>query len=740
MNIPRAPALERVFSLFVLLITLVALLFVAVWSIVLLGWPSGAALVLTKSIPLNNSETLQVDYPAVILADSKPRTLTFTRPPSITATDTLTITVAVSQLLRFISPNSQLAPLATSITFPASTTESQMSSVAIVNAQKATCNPFSFRADDIFRIMLIKATFRCISTPQAIVISPAIGTEQKLGLEVETTFAAALRDFVNNEKSDKSPLIFLAAALFSAVVWSYTQIQNLRDKNKKLAEEKSDKDKQLAETQLEDFRTYLRKREAIKASETFEKLKQLASEEHVSQTDLQRMQQLMDITHGKLNNEILEQLLPTWGEETAHSILYAKSQGKIDAISLLNYIRRLYGHAPAELIETAMAKARVEMQVDPIQSRSWPTRPNPIRQEELFLPDTIGNRLRNANPFPNPTAEEEESLLFSSTGSFWNDHPLQQQMQTGIRPKGVWGLEGTGRTALALGLGKYTAEKEVLVCYLRGLPQLPEIQAEFAKRILEFVCIHPTWLSPLGQDERSLIAQFCATYLGKEIALAEIGFLSSQQMKWLDTARDLAQRKLWESEVSIQLRLLKEQIQVPLSDRALFHSQWIQALKQCAHSLGFGKGVWLVLDVEGFGWIEWFTKSLLPNLQQWTAADIVIRIFVPEDPTPSLSMPLKKSLDGQITFEELHWRKTETRDDFEKMIHWRFERFCNAFGIHTQLDDLFQGDAFQKMIQAADYNPGCFIRLWNAIAQSNPLNGRITENVLREAENKVKCR
>ncbi|CAG0969708.1 hypothetical protein ANRL3_01419 [Anaerolineae bacterium] len=121
MNILRALAHERVFSCFVLLIALVALLFAAMWEVVLLGWPSGAALVHTKSLPLGTGETLDIDYPAVVLVDGKPRTLTVTRPRSITATDALTVTVAVSRQLRFISPNSQLAPLTTSTTYPAET-------------------------------------------------------------------------------------------------------------------------------------------------------------------------------------------------------------------------------------------------------------------------------------------------------------------------------------------------------------------------------------------------------------------------------------------------------------------------------------------------------------------------------------------------------------------------------------------------------------------------------------------
>jgi hypothetical protein len=512
--------------------------------------------------------------------------------------------------------------------------------------------------------------------------------------------------------------------LLSAAGLVFTLFEKRREaeEKKKEIEEKREQ----AKRECERFHNLMQKQNARPAQEVLDDLEKQGLTQYLPSGDLAWMRRLVDWSKGNLAGLDFKTLPPDWLDAAAGALIFARENGLGNDHEVLSALRQL----PVDKLSDDL-QGVVQIVIDlPEQERRWPLRPSEPNWNLIALNKPWQDRL-GVNPFPYEYAEDDAIILFcQEVGAFWDEHSLYQRIKATNKSEIIAGEAGTCKTAMALALGEYLHPPKTLACYLSGLPEEREIQRALAKKILDFVCWHPTFLRKLGPDSRVLFARVCADALGDQMVLAASDSAPIEEMDFINGYKG-EERTKRERTVRSQLRLFRETVVSLPAREHLLHHEWYGALAQCARSLGFQLPIRVVIDASGEHCTEWINLVVLPRIAEWKMMDIVATIFVPDR---SLDTRLSGKDSPWLGFPKLVWDSSL----LTQMFDHRFGKIMQTIDRRLVRPEVVDDHLWNRMIENAKNNPRCFIRLWNRML-AIAANGVLDETVFEKALEGLEC-
>lgn len=351
----------------------------------------------------------------------------------------------------------------------------------------------------------------------------------------------------------------------------------------------------------------------------------------------------------------------------------------------------------------------------PPVERYWPVVEKKLSHLEAYpnLPKTI-----LGNPFPYDHAENDLQYLFSERGFFWTGHPLSRKLNAKNEFTIVLGEDGSGKTAFARAYGQYLCDRTVLTCYGNQPLQFKEIQAQFTKRVLDFIRANPLYLP--GNANAILLAQWLKTHHKLTIHA------------WLDYTRDTLREAKWISDVvealqkkemyltEAQKKIAEFQALIMKRDQPVFTAaEELEVLLQCATSLGF-KRVRVVFDLS-----QEPRGDDLVNMDDFLReSQNRIEIIIFTQPGSGWH----RQFGNSATVMELTWRQG-ARSLLEEMILYRWGLVSRE---HPQ-DSVFERDAFEYLLEVSNENPRRFIQLWNKVIDLKSNAPKISVELVKKA-------
>ncbi|MFO3796251.1 MAG: hypothetical protein ACK8QZ_03075, partial [Anaerolineales bacterium] len=492
-------------------------------------------------------------------------------------------------------------------------------------------------------------------TRQAISIEQAQGDEARtIEINVEQTWRGVLRQSGGGGSDVPLGPIITLVPFLGTLLSQY--ISRSREEQEKRARQ--------AGESLSKIRQALQQKNLEAAEKNLIFIEQQGLEAHLEAGDLTLARQLLQLAKGDISSLSFESFPEEWLEAAAGAVLYAARHNLSDRPSLEQLMRSF----PADRLQDDNLKSEwqdVHSNIGamvPSQAREWP-RPSP-KQWPTFAPP-IASGL-SENPFPHHQAEEEEAFLFASDKSlFWSDHPVFNALK---ERRSIWitGEAGSGKTALALGLGKYVLGDRVFSergfgCYFKGLPSVSEIRRALASRLLDSILQNPSYL-PFGKDQHRLLAEMLLADLSPALILGCIEQTTAKATwDWLEEAQNNTQRELWQAEARSRLRLLAEAVRK--GDSPLPEPLWPSAWSSAIRFLGFESGTRLVFDRNASPSVPQESRTL-DTLAKWAEYGIHTLVFSLPDKR------LKPALAGWTSPMALTWNET----DIQQMAQWRWRQ------------------------------------------------------------------
>lgn len=528
------------------------------------------------------------------------------------------------------------------------------------------------------------------------------GTEatlQTIPLQVEPILRAVLARYGGGGK--EIPFFPLTTLLSSVVVFLYQ-----RDRERRQEEERRQQgEKKAAEDTLGQFRQALRDGRLRDAEQLWAHLEPEKVQRYLNAEDMAIAQRLLALARGDLAAAGEDPPPAGWLEETAAVLAYLAEHMPADRCALEARLRLL----PLDKLSSPWRdrlegiKAILQSRA-PVQGRDWPPYPSP--HDLPALPIVFFGETRN--PFAGEKAEESENWLFGQEGGlFWSEHPLYRRLVVSKGATLVYGEEGSGKTALALALGKYRPvfqDRETFSCYLRGTPTIEEIRSALAQRLFSFLERLPSFLILLNDEQRRLLARLLIVELGQENVLGWLGYTAqSERWTWLNNAASETQKRFWQAETSIHLRLLREAV-LTSHPCAFSESQWLLALMTCLRSLDFRRAVYIIIDAgETFAW-DWYTEIILRRQNAWRELHLhtIVLTSAVEAKAEPASVRFRPS-----TWHELTWEDSQLK----KMVEWRWEAVARKS--FQDFLNCFSASAWQTLLHAAGRKPARLLSLLN---------------------------
>lgn len=694
--------IERSLVFIAFLATFLAVLLLLFWLYFNLIVPAQGRVQYVPQNPtiIHNGRTLQIEYPTLLLADDKPAEVRLIlRGGTPTIKDTFVLTGTIPYGLAVVTPTYQAnaAPMSLIIT-PTNNSKPQTEIFALINTKTIDGFPFL-----ITKTVVITSNF--------VDASPL-----KLTFSVESTWGTAMRSFVNSSVNEKSPLIIVAVALLSgAGVWFTRWIE------RELEREKAEH----ADRLIIQIREYLEKGKAKEAQSLLTKLEREKLETFVLES-VTIAKNLVKLFDANLNDKLVPLVQNGRNWPDACVAAYLKAHEKLSSASPAE-LREALLHLPRgqiksiDLQDSLDKAARLKV---PIQPFRWPDRSGilPTISPSRSLPflETIPNSL---NPFGCKRAEEDVYNLFSpKRGAFWPGHSLLHELDRGRYPYLVFAPGGSGRSALALALGRYHASPSLLSLYLPGQPTQNDIRAAFTRLLLNFCKTHPTRLSEVSVTERELLSHLFVTELGQQFTLAELqeALSECETALWLQDANK-EQKPYWISLSRAQLQLLKQDVS-NIENQTHLNERGMREIVRSASVLKFERVI-LVLDVTTtITAVDWANQFILPNLWRWHLEGLPTLLFLPSTAANQI-----QSTDSIINQAMLTWN----REQLVAMVQARYRAFA---GQRAFIQNLFaDSNLFDKMIDACTlnghyFNPRRFIQLWDCTIRKIP-SGQTTINL-----------
>lgn len=724
---PKSTQLERPSNIFFRILLVAALVILAIWGLFSLNWARESVESERDFVDLGQGTGMYVEYPGILHADDEPRNLTFTRFNPMGLGAPLELVITLPQDIVVDAAALSAGDLVV-LHMPPTTDTSQSRILQVRNARR-TDGPCVI-TKTCFPAVLLGLAER--STAPNVKDKPL----PPIRLNVETTWDNAFRTFLTSTVGQSTPLILLATAMFSAAMILLRRRWEEQDKQSEMEQKRKDEEEKRAleekrvrtEALISDLRYALCAEEIHRAEEIVRELQSVKYAQVLDDKQLKHAIEIIRLAHSETSLENARVSDGSWDDEIAGALCYAMRQ----APTLARTAWRTFevDYAPSDRMRERFERRRAEFNPEPLQNLQWPPLPPSVREDEVRMDGPLGKQIKQLNPFPYDTAEADSKLLFGRACNVLFKHPLLQEMEKQNSIQFVGGAPGTGKTAMALALGKYMETPATLSAYFPRVPTLRQAETALTRQLLEFICYHPTFLSTLSQSERNLVAQLLVFRLSRNLVLAELGNQKPPRTAWLEHAKDGTQKQLWNDIALGQLGLLEAAVEQQAPPAALADDQWASSFLYGVHSLRLEQ-VRICVDDNSATAVEAIRRDLLPHLDLFASADIGVQIFS--------NLPAADELNRKekIDFTELIWESAPATPNLEEFMQERFRRFAEGFTVRTQLEALFDKDDIKPLVTAADRNPRYLIQLWNEIVRQNPPTGVIGPADVERAKRNV---
>jgi len=288
--------------------------------------------------------------------------------------------------------------------------------------------------------------------------------------------------------------------------------------------EKTESKKQEESQKIQRFREAIKQQDRDQAGKALRELDRIepSAGSSVDREIVRALWNLANATAETDMTSLVKKAPLTWQEECAYAYLMCHEQLYRVAPSQLSEAKSfitLY-QLPDEL---ASKLAQADNQLPGIQILQWPIKVEPRNPVigSAAIP-FVQDALKGLNPFPQERAEDDQIQLFFKRG-FWEQHALFEDLKKCDHPHIVFGEAGSGRSTMAMALGKYNVTLGVQFnLFLAGHPDVAQIRRGYGQHLLRAVQVYPTLLSRLGQAELKLLARCLTSVIGKEYVLAEL--------------------------------------------------------------------------------------------------------------------------------------------------------------------------------------------------------------------------
>lgn len=664
-----------------LFVTLIWVVFAAI------VWPANNAKYFRSTYPIGDGDSLEVWGPTTVPGDQKFIEIEFTLQQKDISNEPLRLSLFIPPEFIVVDPQHDWKTHRIRLNFNGNL-QSETQTIRIANARI---------------IPGLKTTKREIQIKQ---IKEQGNTQiDSISIGAEGTLRTVLRRFGGG--GSEFPFFPLTTLFISVAGFAFQAIQQ-----KKRDKEKKEKlNQQSAKNYFNKVRQAIKDGHINLAVQILNRIFQDNLRKYLSESDIQAAQQLINIAKGNIKAAQRKPFRNDWLDETAGALLYAveyipKDRHLLDSLLREFPLDKISSNETRRILDAA----KTNLSITPTQALDWPIPP-----QEVFLPK-LTQQIEGVerNPFPYEKAEDDLPHLFAKEKAlFWSHH---QFFETLVKNRGtilIVGKEGSGKTALALALGKFRYafnDRTTFSCYYQGTPRFNEIRNTLAVNLFSFIEHQPSFLTLLNDEQRNLLAQVIIAELGKEVVLGWLGYASqSHNWKWLEKAKDdEIKRKIWEAEASTHLKLLRDAVAVS-TQHAFSNYQWLIAFTTCLRSLNFENSVHLVFDVgDDFTW-DWYDETILCKQHRWTEINLHTTTFS----TPNKSSKANQKNIG-LKILELLWNHEQIKD----MATWRWEQVFSEKQPHRRMPSLFANSVFEVLIQASRGNPRRFIRLWNLLVQN----------------------
>lgn len=511
---------------------------------------------------------------------------------------------------------------------------------------------------------------------------------EKLYIGVESIWRGMLRQ--SGSGKQEVPIAPLVSLLLSVGTGVYQYLQVKRNEQHQKVQEQ----KELAQKELEKIRAAIRKKDFQRTRMLLENLEHTHLSSYLAE-EIAQVRHLIALSSGKLDGWQPDSIPENWQDETTAAILYAANHAQIDRVTLEIFARKwatekikdeILRSEWGELVKNIGADTSLHVRESP--------RPRAVTFPGLYP-------LLPSNPFPvlSTRAEDEELYLYNKSQSlFWVGHPVFNQLKQNI-PAWIRGESGSGKTALALSIGKYCflGEKN-FARYFKGLPSWMDIQSEMSRRLLETILEMPFYL-PSGEERLALIVEVLLYGSENRLIVAQIEEAQEQRWHWLEKAKDEKQREIWQAQTRMRLLQLANavrKVKAPIAD-----SMWPAAWQAVMRFLQFDPPTYLVFDIAGETSLLPQRIATLEKLEAWTA-DRIYSLFFTLPNTP-----LKPYLESWCFQFSLRWSEKNLRD----MMDYRLK----IAKVRQDFEQLFEREAGSAFLEYAQGNPARLGRLWNSL-------------------------
>lgn len=710
-------------------LSLLILFFLLNWQIM------GSERTFTSWITQNNGQQVRIDVPRFVFARQAPFEIHILRRHPQWLKEPMNMTIPFPESLTVLSPNAQAYTSPTMVSFAPAAGRAQTETLLI---------NYPIPSQPLNQEWQIKAHIQN-------------GIDVPFGLTVEGNVPYLIRSSLEPILSQTGPSFFLVTLLAPFLLFAITrgldatkrryEVEKIRleVEQSRLAiaqaeqarlekeQQKVTQDKAHAQNLLREIKNKLGARKIDAARELYIERTNQELKNYIDVKDMEMLETLFALARGEWRQIDIPREDPEWLAATAGAMVYGAAKPN-EPIAFRRGLRGL----PQELLDddltNAVQKALVDLKADPLQRHIRPSKLERPPKDQIIIRAISGafiERLNGLNLFPCESAENdlESRLLFDrNNGCFSPNHPLYTQLELQGQHTLIYGHVGVGRTALALALGKYLVQDHVLACYCGALAPPDELYAYLISELLDFVCMRPTWLAQLQQHELRLLTHVLSTQLGQVYAVARVVEAQRNPERWLSDT--LAENKPVTRIVGeTQLAHLAQALENFSSSQTLSEFQMLRAIQQTAHRLGFSL-MRIVIDIGTPEWSTWYDEVILPRLNFWQTCNLTLLLLVP------LQESQKRVPDAlQINVSELSW----DQDSFRRMINHRRLQMQRAFADSALLPDLFLGNALQDLLNAANNNPRCFIRLWNQILVRFTTEECITAEIVAQVAQQNLC-
>jgi hypothetical protein len=678
--------------------TLVLVLFLGIqYILALYVWPQNLLAETYKSYsadPLTQSgDVLDIQYKQVVPFD-QPVYLQIRHPYALAADIPFQVDLATSSPDILFEHYPEAAVPARRVTLKFSSKQSSQVQVKVINTHKGS--------GLFYQTAKIEITYKDKDgKPQ--VLMPVDGSRPAEDtVSTETSWIAVLAAQKPGNLSESALVAVITGASALGAFFLKTRKEQQVDE-----ENEQKKNKAAAEELFHLLRENLKAEKIAEAEKNRQKLKKNGLEKYLFPADLDQAQRLLKIESKDPQNMLSYLSFPDgWGDETAGAICFMVNLKQFMSISEKAELLRSFPfdrctHESQQKILSLLQQLNIRT---PSVDRKWPV--------EIAFPDrefdqeTLGTGGIVQNPFRASKAEYEENFLFGKRNGgqmFYPLHSLYRKLNLGAGQPllCVTSLPGMGRTALALALGRYLHESNILAVYLAGQPDAQSICHAFCLQLIRYIEQNPAYLEMLDTRTRQSLAALLVQHLERIYPLAQVSLLIA--------ALQSAPEK--RSEALPQLILFHQALE-QTAPSSLPEKEWLYSFHSLVYQLGLDR-LRVVIDAPEQASLKWFLDQLQGILDFFLSDKGELILFLPQKAFQVWQENGLQLSAYHFPTVALNWADKET-NCLSTMLSERWKAVNPGV---IDISQAFGSDGegkYQAMLDQAQANPGRFVQLWRS--------------------------